>query len=111
MPEVTIPQYHQLMWPTLEAIQALGGSGTIAEIEAKVQEIENFSEEQQAVLHGDGPGTEINYRLAWARSYLKEVGALDNSARGVWSITDEGMTPLTEIPQRCSSKFPTSEPA
>ncbi len=95
MPEVTIPQYHQLMWPTLEAIQALGGSGTIAEIEAKVQEIENFSEEQQAVLHGDGPGTEINYRLAWARSYLKEVGALDNSARGVWSITDEGRR-LTE---------------
>ena len=25
-----------------------------------------------AVLHHDGPGTEVGYRLAWARTYLKE---------------------------------------
>ncbi len=96
MPEVVIPQYHQLMWPTLGAVESLGGSANIAEIEAAVLASEGFSEEQQALLHGDGPGTEINYRLAWARSYLKEVGALENSARGVWAITEEGRR-LTEF--------------
>jgi len=36
--------------------------------------------------------TLIDYRLHWARSYLKSMGCLDNSARGVWSLTDLGRT-------------------
>ncbi len=31
-----------------------------------------YTEERQAVLHKNGPGTEIGYRLAWARTYLRE---------------------------------------
>jgi hypothetical protein len=46
---------------------------------------EGFTEEQQQVLHGDGPQTEIEYRLAWARSYLKGMDLLVNSKRGVWA--------------------------
>lgn len=44
----------------------------------------------QGVLHGDGPSTEIEYRLAWARTYLKGMGLLTNSRRGVWSVTEKG---------------------
>jgi restriction system protein len=51
-----------------------------------------LTEEQQAVLHGDGPTTEIEYRLAWARTYLKGMDLLINSRRGVWSLTDRGRT-------------------
>jgi restriction system protein len=78
------------MWPTLEAIRAMGGSGTIQEIAQKVLEISGFSEEQQNLLHGKGPQTEIEYRLGWARTNLKLAGALDNSGRGVWSMTEKG---------------------
>jgi restriction system protein len=91
MPDtVTVPKFNELMWPTLQAIQALGGSGSIHEIDEKVAELVGFSEQQQAVLHTDGPQTEIEYRLAWARTYLKAVGGLVNSSRGVWSITEIG---------------------
>lgn len=31
--------------------------------------------------------SEVNYRLAWARTLLKNYGAIENSARSVWSIT------------------------
>jgi len=31
--------------------------------------------------------TEVGYRLAWARTYLKKYGLLENSARGVWALT------------------------
>ena len=55
-----------------------------------------FSDAQQAVLHNNGPETEIGYRLAWARTYLKGMGLLTNSARGVWALTDEGTALLTE---------------
>ena len=88
--EVSIPSHVELLWPTLQAVREIGGSGTIDEINERVVDREGFSEEQQAVLHKDGPKTKIEYRLAWARTYLKGIGALDNSERAVWSITDAG---------------------
>jgi len=89
----SIPSHADLMWPTIKALRALGGSGSIDEIVENVVELEGFTEEQQAVLHGDGPRGQIEYRLAWARSYLKGMGLLDNSARGVWTFTDKGRDP------------------
>jgi restriction system protein len=67
-----------------------GGSASIDEILQTVIELEGLTEAQQGVLHGDGPATEIGYRLAWARTYLKGMGLLTNSRRGVWTLTDEG---------------------
>jgi restriction system protein len=91
-----IPSYSDLLWPTLRAVREIGDSGTIGEIVEKVIESEGFTEEQQGVLHGDGPSTEIEYRLAWARTYLKGMGALENSERGVWSTTELGRTMTPE---------------
>ena len=72
-------------------LKALGGSGRIEEIAEAVIELEGFTEEQQAVRRREGDRmTMIEYRLAWARNYLKNIGAIENSARGVWSITDAG---------------------
>ncbi len=90
MQPAEVPKYSDLLWPTLRAVIALGDSGTIDELNAKVLEIEDFSEAQQSILHGDGPGTEIEYRLAWARTSLKRIGTLNNSARGVWAVTAAG---------------------
>jgi len=85
-----LPSYKDLLWPTLRAVREIGDSGTIEEIVEKVTEIEGFTEEQQSVAHGEGPNSEIEYRLAWARTYLKGMGALINSTRGVWSTTELG---------------------
>lgn len=85
-----VPPYQDLLWPALQAVIELGGSASIVELDAGVIEREKFSPEIQAVLHGDGPSTEIQYRLAWARSYLKGMGLLTNSQRGVWSVTEKG---------------------
>jgi len=68
----------------------LGGSGSIEEIVERVLEQGDYDAEQQSVLHKGGPSTEIEYRLAWARTYLKGMGLAVNSQRGVWSLTDEG---------------------
>lgn len=86
----TLPTHAELFWPTLQAVIAIDGSGHLSEINRAVIEREEFSEGQQAMLHGDGPQTEIEYRLAWARTYLKGMGLLENSARGVWSVTEAG---------------------
>jgi restriction system protein len=91
-----VPQHHEMLWPTLQAVAELGGSASIGEIVETVIKREGFSNAQQAVLHDNGPGTEIGYRLAWARTDLKGMGLLTNSARGVWALTDEGTALITD---------------
>ena len=109
----SIPPYQKLMWPTLEALKAIGGSATVQEIYEKVVEMERFTEEQQKVAYGNRPT--IAYRLAWARSYLKLVGALDNSSRGVWSINDKGRSltqaDMSGIPAQVRALRPKGEKA
>jgi restriction system protein len=85
-----IPQYDELMWPALTALKSLGGSATVREMYERVVEDEGFTEEQQSVFTKDGRMPQIQYRLHWARTHLKGIGAVENSARGVWAITDKG---------------------
>jgi len=95
-----IPKYNDFHWPSLLSLRALGGSASIEEMNKAVIERMNLTDEQQAVLHGDGPNTEISYRVAWARTYLKGMGLADNSERGVWSLTPIGLTATEdEIPK------------
>jgi restriction system protein len=91
-----VPPYHELLLPALQAVGELGGSASISEIVETVIKREGFSDAKQAVLHNDGPETEIGYRLAWARTYLKGMGLLTNSSRGVWALTDDGTGLLTD---------------
>ncbi|MGI8549548.1 MAG: restriction endonuclease [Dehalococcoidia bacterium] len=97
-----------MLWPTLLALQHIGGSGTIVEIEDRAIELAGFTEEQQNALHGGGPRTEIRYRLAWARTDLGAVGALENSSRGVWAITEYGRSlqesEMARIPSRARAQ-------
>jgi restriction system protein len=85
-----IPAYSDLLWPSLRAVREIGDSGTNEEIVEKVIATEGFTDEQLGVPSNDGRRGLIEYRLAWARSYLKGMGLLDNSRRGVWSTTDLG---------------------
>jgi len=96
MAATDVPPYHELLWPAVQAVAELGGSASIGEIVETVIKRQGFSDDQQAVLHNDGPETEIGYRLAWARSYLKGMGLLTNSVRGIWALTDAGTALVTD---------------
>ena len=86
-----IPTYHELMNPLLQALHQLGGSGSIDEISQKVAELSDLPEAIFNEPHNPEKSsqTEIEYRLAWARTYLKKYGILDNSDRGIWIIVPE----------------------
>jgi len=85
---IKLPTFDQLMNPLLNALQVLGGSGSIEEVYDKVVELEQFSDDVISHLHDPEKSnqTEVAYRLAWARTYLKKYGLLENSTRGVWSL-------------------------
>ncbi len=89
--DVAIPKVTDLLWPTVEAMRALGGSGHITEISERVVATQGYSEEQQAILQpGKNSMSKIDYRLHWARSYLKNIGVVESSSRGVWALTALG---------------------
>ena len=92
MTKTDIPTFDALMNPVIEALKELGGSGTIEEINTKTTEIAGLSDEQLEVLHDPDKGgqTEVEYRLAWTRTYLKKYGVLENSTRGIWALTPKG---------------------
>lgn len=94
MTDIDIPTYRDLMLPTLVAIEKLGGSAAVAELEEEVPSIAGVTNEQLAVEFEPGAVREgqskVIDRLHWARTYLKKIGALDNSGRGVWALTSEG---------------------
>ena len=85
-----IPTHHQLMNPTLSALHSLGGSASIPEIVEHVITELRLDPEVIQQPHGESSKTEVEYRLAWARTYLKKSGMITNSERGVWSLTSEG---------------------
>lgn len=87
-----VPTYDQLMNPTLQALKELGGSATTEEIYTKVTELVGLTNEQLEIFHNAERGgqTEVEYRLAWSRTYLKKYGILENSSRGVWALTAKG---------------------
>lgn len=93
--DVRLPSQLQLMWPALQALHELGGSGRNQEINDCTAAIIGLSEAQLNVLHSGGPMSEFEYRMQWARTYLGRLGAVENSSRGVWSVTDKGQS-LTE---------------
>lgn len=86
-----LPSFDELMVPLVSALDKLGGSGSIEEIYSKVIEITKFPESILNQLHDPEKGsqTEVGYRLAWARTYLKKFGFLENSSRGVWALTEK----------------------
>jgi len=98
MSSSTLPTYDGLMNPLLQALRNLGGSGTIEEIYSKTVELTGLHEDVLSQLHDPEKSsqTEVGYRLAWARTYLKKFGLLENSSRGVWSLTEKAKS-LKEI--------------
>ncbi|MET0486034.1 MAG: restriction endonuclease [Candidatus Rokuibacteriota bacterium] len=96
---VVIPTFDQLMNPTLAALHALGGSAAIPELVERVIADLRCPREVVEQPHGDRGGTELEYRLAWARTYLKKYGLLDNSSRAIWSLTPKGLETKAVAPQ------------
>ena len=86
--------YEHLMNPLITALRDLGGSGSIEEIYERVIQNLKLPEDVLSMPHDPEASnrTEVQYRLAWARTYLKKYGVLTNSTRGIWSLAKPDQT-------------------
>ena len=85
-----VPREYELCSPTLQVLHKLGGSGSVQEISDTVIRQLKLPDELVGQLHGTGPQTELDYRLAWARTVLKTCGLIANSQPSVWALTEKG---------------------
>lgn len=75
---------------TLVALQALGGDGTITQIEHQVIGDLGLTPRAAAAGRRYRKYTTLQYRLMWARSRLKKLDLAVNTARGHWELTATG---------------------
>lgn len=91
-----LPRYDDILWPTLKAVDALGGSGTISEIDDRVIADMVLPEEALSVVYEKSGVPIIPDRISWARSYLKMAGLLGSGGRGIWVVTEAGRRQLVD---------------
>lgn len=85
------PQFTRFFKPILEVLKEIGDSGTAAEVIDQVIEKMGIPESEQAVTLKNGQ-SRVRNQVQWARLYLVRSGYLDSSRRGVWSLTEKGLS-------------------
>ncbi|MDQ0257510.1 5-methylcytosine-specific restriction protein B [Evansella vedderi] len=83
-----------LKWfvPLINALKALGGSGTPAEVRQQIASDLNLTGEFLGETRGKSGVKKFDNEVAFARNYLVYEGYIDNSIRGTWSLTEIGRT-------------------
>jgi 5-methylcytosine-specific restriction protein B len=87
-----VPVFQEYMNPMLEVLRGQSGAVSIEELERRVLELMKIPNAVRAVPHdADKPDrSEVGYRMAWARTYLKKAELLVNPERGRWGISSKG---------------------
>jgi restriction system protein len=84
-----LPKYQELIPPLLRVLTKAGGPLSNAEIESKVIQDLGIPTSLAASIHS-GNRTELQYRLAWARTKAKSSGWIESPGRETWKITPSG---------------------
>lgn len=85
-----LPRHDGLFWPVVKAFRSLDGAADNDQLVERVSDILGLADELTAIPHKEGPQTEISYRIAWVKSWLKRGLILDNPKRAVWVLTERG---------------------
>jgi restriction system protein len=85
-----LPRHDGLFWPVVTALQSLDGSADNDQLVERVSDILGLADNLTAIPHKNGPQTEISYRIAWVKTWLKWGQIVDNPKRAVWVLTERG---------------------
>ena len=85
------PQHFRYINPILEVLREIGGSGKSSEVIDLVTEKLNISEEELQETVKSGQSRVIN-QIHWARLMLAKTDHLHSSRRGVWNLTEKGLS-------------------
>jgi restriction system protein len=85
------PHFTRFFKPIIEVLKESGGSGTVSEVIDNAIEKMRIPESEQEVILKSGQ-SRVRNQVQWARLYLVRAGYLDSSKRGIWSLTEKGIS-------------------
>ena len=80
-----LPKFLDLVNPVIAVLTEAGKPLTNSEIESAIIEKLQIPSSLTCVIHS-GTRTELQYRLAWARTKAKSLGRIDRPKRETWAI-------------------------
>lgn len=90
-----LPTRAELMSPTIEAIQKLGGSANADEIYETIVKDLCLNDSLLEIIDGKTGQSELKYNLAWVRTVLKNKGILTKGGKGIWVLNGENTNSMT----------------
>ena len=82
--------------PLLNALRELGGSGRPKEVVEEIAKAEKVSDAKREEVMKSGI-LRFDNQVAWARQYLVWEGLLENSKKGVWTLSSKGQDTFLTI--------------
>lgn len=78
--------------PLIQALKDLGGSATRKEAHEKVIELMDITEEELSVTYEKTGASRVLNQIDFARNDLAHEGFISSGTKGVWALTELGMT-------------------
>ena len=98
-----IPDFQSLMRPMLE-LASDGKDHSLSDAREELAKVFELTQEEKKALLPSGRQATFTNRVAWARVYLGQAGALDSPRRGHFRITDRGRELLKQATGRITIK-------
>ena len=84
------PEFLKYVNPVLTTLQANGGAGNSSNVIEQIIEQLGITDEELEEATSNGQ-SRIRNQIQWARFYLFKAGLIDNTQRGIWRLTNEGL--------------------
>ena len=105
-----IPTQQKLHWPIVEAFRELQSSCRQKQLVEKVCHMRKLSDDIKIFPRGNGPLTELSYRIGWAKNTLKKIGVLVTLEHGLWALTKRGQNiTKAEVEKEAKEAFWTAQ--
>ena len=101
---MAIPDYQSIMLPLLKLALDKKEHSMQDTIE-RLAALFNLSESERRELLPSGQQEIFDNRVGWARTYLKKAGLIDSPKRGIFVITEKGLSVLKTNPPKINVAF------
>ncbi len=101
---MAIPDYQSIMKPALLVLRD-GTEWSVKKMTEKMGETFGLTDDEIKSYLPSGAQTVMANRTNWALYYLKRAGIVENARRGVYKITNRGLSILAENPNKIDSEY------
>lgn len=98
-----IPSYDELMLPVLQELRD-GQEHHVRDVRERIAGILSLTEADRNELLPSGKQFVFDNRVGWAKTYMEKAGLVRTVRRGVYQITDRGLSLLQENPKALNNE-------